>query len=185
MALLSRSARLCLILATLHAFARVVTPSALDGAPGEYQVKAAFLLNFVRYVDWPPESFRNPTDPIVICVLGEDPMGSLLDDAVDGKTVGHHPLAVRRIAQIRDAASCNIVFVAGLPKRSPEALAALRVPGLLTIGESEGFARQGGVIGFRVEDERHIRFDVNLEAARQANLHISSHLLSLATIVKR
>jgi hypothetical protein len=185
MAFLSGSARLCLALAGLRALAWAAAPFVIDAPPGEYQVKAAFLLNFARYVDWPPDSFGSPSDPIAICILGQDPMGRLLDDAVGGKTVESHSLTVRRIAQIREAAACHIVFVAASPKISREALASLSMPGVLTVGESEGFARQGGIIGFRVEDERHIRFDVNLDAAREAHLRISSHLLSLATIVKR
>jgi hypothetical protein len=184
MALLSRSVRLCLILANLSALARTAAPPA-DEPLGEYEVKAAFIYNFARYVEWPQKSFRSPADPIAICVLGGDPMGHLLDEAVSGKTVEKHSLAVRRIAEIREAGTCQIVFFAASHKMPREALANLRMSGVLTVGETEGFARRGGIIGFRVEEGHHIRFDVNIEAARDANLRISSQLLSLATIVKR
>ena len=150
----------------------------------EFQVKAAFLYSFAKFVEWPSQTFRSPSAAIVICVLGEDPFGTYLDDAVKDKTAGDRPLAVARIADIPAARECAILFIAQSERRRmPALLASAAMPGLLTVGDTAEFAAQGGVIAMQLEGER-IRLKVNLTAADKARLHISSRLLSLATIVK-
>ncbi|MCU1337803.1 MAG: YfiR family protein [Bryobacterales bacterium] len=150
----------------------------------EYQVKAAFLYAFAKYVEWPPQAFSSASAPISICVLGDDPFGAFLDDAIRGKTVGDRPLALYRLAELPAGRDCKILFIATSERRRMAALlASASTPGLLTVGDTAEFAAQGGVIGLRRDGER-IRMLVNLLAAEKAKLRISSRVLSLATIVK-
>ena len=149
----------------------------------EYQVKAAFLYTFAKFVEWPPQAFSSPSAEIAICVLGDDPFGNLLDDAVRGKTVEGRPLAVYRLTDLPTGHECKILFIATSERRRMPSLLASVPPGLLTVGDTAEFAAQGGVIGLRLDGER-IRLSVNLTAAEKAKVRISSRLLSLATIVK-
>jgi hypothetical protein len=150
----------------------------------EYQVKAAFLYNFVKFVEWPPQTFKNATDRIAICILGQDPFGGALDDAVKGKTFEGRTFVVPRISDVREASGCQILFVsASETKRARAVLVELKASGILTVGETEGFTTEGGVINFKLEEGR-VRLRVNVEAAERAKLRISSKLLSLAQIVK-
>jgi hypothetical protein len=156
------------------------------GQVDEYQMKAAFLYNFAKFVEWPPHALKNPNESVVICVLGEDPFGKLLDDTVQGKTIEGHPLQLRRITETNQATGCHVVFVSVSERRRLSAiLGALSATGVLTVGETEGFAALGGIINFKLENERRVRFEVNLNAAREANLKLSSKLLSLALIVRK
>jgi hypothetical protein len=149
---------------------------------GEYQVKAAFLLNFAKFVEWPPQTFKGPGDSISICVLGPNPFGRSLDEAVDGKSIDGRKFVVRQVAEIQQAGGCQILFIPSHEKKHPTG-AAVVMTGVLTVGESDGFAAGGGVIGFKLEDGR-VRIEINVDAADQRRLRISSKLLSLARIVK-
>jgi hypothetical protein len=153
-------------------------------AASEYQVKAAFLYNFVKFVEWPSEARQGVDDPITICVFGEDPFGSLLDDAITNKTVNGHKLAARRVKAGQNARDCQVVFISASEKsRVPSILESLKGASVLTVGDTPGFAELGGVINFTMEESR-VRFEVNVDAAERAGLKISSKLLNLATIVK-
>ena len=157
-------------------------------APGqggeEYRLKAAFLYNFTRFVEWPAESLKGPNDPIAICVLGKVPFGTVLAGAVDGKASQSHPLVVIPVVELTQAASCQVLFVPSSERKKYRAvLDAVAGRGALTVGETEGFLDQGGVIVLKLED-RKIRLQVNLTAAEKQRLKISSKLLSLATIIK-
>jgi hypothetical protein len=149
----------------------------------EYQVKAAFLYTFAKFVEWPPEVPVGPSPAMTICVLGEDPFGRFLDEAVKGKVVGDRPLAVSRIAELPAGRDCKILFIAASERRRMSTLLASAPPGLLTVGDTAEFAAQGGIIALRLDGER-IRLSVNLAAAEKAQLRISSRVLSLAAIVK-
>jgi hypothetical protein len=159
---------------------------AVTGTRGvslEYQVKAAYLLNFTRYVEWPSQAFQGPTDPVRVCVLGRDPFGGVLDATLGGKTTQGRPLAVRRVRNSADAAGCHLVFISRETWRTLRKLPrTLRSTGRLTVGESDEFAQAGGVIGFVLQDEA-VRFVVNAEARDRAGLRISSRMLSLAAAV--
>lgn len=146
----------------------------------EYQVKAAFLFNFAKFVEWPPQTFKSPGDAMSICVLGPNPFGRSLDEAVDGKSIDGRSFAVRQVADIQQAGGCQILFIPSGQKKRP---AETAMAGVLTVGESDGFAAGGGVIGFKLEGGR-VRLEVNVGAAEQSKLRISSKLLSLARIVK-
>jgi hypothetical protein len=155
-----------------------------DRAPDEsleYRVKAAYLLNFTRYVEWPTPPASNTR--LSICVMGTDPFGRILDATVAGRTVQGRPLEVRRVQSAPGARGCEVVFVSRETwRRDPESLKALADAGSLTVGESEQFARSGGVIGFVIRDET-VRFVINTAARDRAGLRISSRMLSLAAAI--
>ena len=157
--------------------------SAQTKAAAEYEIKAAFLYNFAKFVEWPPSAFTNPKQPVSICILGADPFGHALTDALLGKTIGEHPVTLEQARRASDLAGCHIVFVsASESPRLPDVLAHLRGLPVLLVGESEGFAGAGGTIQF-VLDQNRVRFAINPGAAERAGLKISSKLLALATIV--
>jgi hypothetical protein len=147
----------------------------------EYQVKAAFLYNFAKFVDWPTETFQRLNEPFTICILGEDPFGRTLDDMVAGKTVGGRSILVRRLPDDVGLRGCQILFVsAPHPKHSPSVLTgANKQSGLLIVGDA-GLATAGDtMIGFTMAGGK-VRFEIDAASAERAGLHISSRLLSLA-----
>jgi hypothetical protein len=150
----------------------------------EYQVKAAFLYNFVKFVEWPAEAFKTPGDPVTICVLGRNPFGGALEEAVQGKVVAGRSFAVRELSEAVPQGECQVVFVAvSERKRFHSILKKLKSPGILTVGEASGFAAEGGVINFRLENGR-VRFEINVDAADEKRLKVSSKLLALAEIIR-
>jgi len=152
-------------------------------SPSEYQVKAAFLFNFAKFVEWPADTFASPQAPFAVCVLGEDPFGSLLDAALAGKTMATHPVALRRIKERAEARHCQIVFVSASEVRNyAELMEAVRGSSALLVGDTDGFAALGGMIEFTLEGN-HVRFLINPDAAQRAGLMLSSKLLMLARIV--
>ena len=156
-------------------------PPAFD----EYQVKGAFLYNFAKFVEWPAGAFASPTDPIGICVVGQNPFGSALENMVQGKKVGDRSFAVRRLADTQQAKGCQILFIgAGEWKRVRALLDTLKGSPVLTVGETDDFTSLGGVIAFQLEGPR-VRIQIDLQSAEHAKLRISSKLLSLAEIAKR
>jgi hypothetical protein len=157
--------------------------SAQDSASSEYQVKAAFLFHFAQFVEWPPETFKNASAPLTYCTIGEDPFRGALDQSLSGKTVGGRTLRVQHLKQPQEMQGCQILFIgAGDKKRVVTAIASLNGSAVLTVGENDHFAQEGGMIGFFLEENK-IRFEINLEAATQAKLKISARLLALAKTV--
>jgi hypothetical protein len=155
-------------------------PAAVE-PPSEYDVKAAFLLNFTKFIEWPAAS--GGEDALFsICVLGDDPFGRTLDRMVEGENVNGRKLEIQRIG-VERAGSCQVVFAAGADKDWSKTLAGLG-PGVLTVGEGDRFLRDGGMIAFVVE-RRRVRFDINQSAAARAALKISSKLLSVARTVEK
>jgi len=150
---------------------------------GEYEVKAAFLFHFAQFVEWPSEAFQNPASPFIYCTIGEDPFRGELDQSLRGKNIGARTIEVRHIKQAQEVHGCQILFIgAGERKRSGEVMATAVGHAILTVGESEGFAQEGGMIGFSLEENK-IRFEINLEAVERANLRVSARLLALAKTV--
>jgi hypothetical protein len=149
----------------------------------EYQLKAVFLFNFAQFVAWPDSAFESPTAPLVIGVLGSDPFGALLEEAVQGEVVNGHPLSIRRFSRIEDVDTVHILFLGQADgARLAAAIGQLRFRPILTVGESDQFARSGGMIGF-VMDHSRIRLRINRQAAEAASLQLSSRLLRPAEIV--
>lgn len=153
-------------------------------APTEYQLKAVFLVNFAKFVDWPAPSFKSPQSPINLCVTGDDPFKVDLDDAVKGQTVGERSLAVRRVSHPQPGDNCHILFI-GLSERDrfERILAAFKNHACLTVGEEPEFAQAGGMINLLLEDGK-IRFEVSLDVAERTGLKLSSRLLKLAKTVR-
>lgn len=151
----------------------------------EYQVKAAFLFNFAKFVEWPAQAFVSAGSPIEICVLGPNPFGSSLNRAVQGKTVGHRALVIREVRNAQQACACHIVFVSAAGWTGSRAvLGDIKKCFTLTVGETGEFIDSGGMINLRLEDAR-VRVEINPDAAERAGLRISSKLLSLAEIRRR
>jgi hypothetical protein len=166
-------------------FAFLSTAGAQPQPVDEYQVKAAFLYNFAKFVEWPPEVFKSPMDPITICVIGQDPFGGALDKAVSGKLVDGRPFLVRPQPDARTVSGCQVVFIsASERKRFRTIVEDLKTRSALTVSEINGFAENGGMVNFQLEDGK-VRIEINPGAAAQERLRISSKLLSLARIVKR
>ena len=156
---------------------------AQSPAAGEYQIKAAFLFNFAKFVEWPSSSFSNAAAPLRICVFGRDPFGDELLNITKDKTVNGRKLEVDQGVDLEVARTCQILFISSSEKRHmKEILAGLGGTSVLTVAENEGFAEQGGMINFVLENSR-VQFEVNRKTAGQAGLKISSKLLSVAKLV--
>ncbi len=150
----------------------------------EYRLKAAFVSSFAGFVEWPRDVLKSP-GPIVICVLGENPFGPALDQAVIGKSVQDRKLSAREISGVRQATGCQILFVSSSERKHLRSiLKDPQLSGVLTVGDTSDFTAEGGIIGLEVEDDR-IRILINLGAAALGRVRISSRLLSLARIVKK
>jgi len=153
-------------------------------APSEYQVKAAYLFNFLKFVDWPEDAFGDPLAPMVIGVVGDDPFGNALPQVVIGKTVQGRDLVIRIYRPGEDLRSAHILFISSSErKRIPTILSSLRGSSVLTVADVEGFVESGGMIQFVPENNR-VRFAINVDAARRGRLKVSSKLLSLAKTVE-
>ncbi len=147
----------------------------------EYRVKAAFLLNFTRFIDWPQTDIPT-TAPFTVCILGSNPFGGTLEQTVEGENVNGRKMVVRRVRR-DEANSCQMIYVDRSEKDVSAFLRSLG-KGILTVGEGDAFLRQGGMIAF-VIDNRHVRFDVSQAAASNADIRISSRLLNVARFVER
>jgi hypothetical protein len=146
-------------------------------------VKAAFLVNFARFVEWPPQSFAGANDPLVFGVYGNGLFSTVLDQAVSGKTIDGRHAVIRRISELGALRSCHVVFLpASEINHLREVSNSLSELSVLLVGETEGFAESGGVINFILENER-VRFEISPSAAARVHLKISSKLLQLAVIV--
>jgi hypothetical protein len=151
---------------------------------GEYAVKAAFLYNFARFVEWPGEALGSGGAPLLVGVVGDDPFGSSIDQTVAGKNVNGHPIAVRRLKWGQNLRQCHILFISSSEaRRLPQILESLRGSSVLTVADMDRFDQQGGIVRFLIEEGK-VRFEINVDAADQAGLRISSKLLALAKIVR-
>jgi hypothetical protein len=175
---------LCLIVLLVVSAQHRVQAQAPGSEFDEYQVKAAFLYNFAKFVEWPSDSFANSADPIGICIVGQNPFGLTLETMMQGKKEGGRAFAVRRLPDTQQVSNCHILFISAAErKRTRTLLTALKGVAILTVGETDDFMALGGVIAFKRDGMRvHIQIDVQM--AEQDRLKISSKLLSLAEIVK-
>ena len=179
-----RLARACaLALVAVAAAATHAVPAARD-----HEIRAAMLVNFTRFVEWPTHAWSDSAAPFLIGVVGRAPLGAALDLAAGGKRVGARPIVVRRwtdAGAARDGAQrCQMLYFAD--DAGPEAASLLReldgTP-VLVIGDAPGFASRGGTVGFFVE-ARHLGFEINRRAAERGGLRVSSKLLELARLVE-
>ncbi len=168
---------LALLFLNLPAYAQAPAPLT------ETQIKAGFLFNFTKFVEWPPDAFADATSPIVLGIVGEDPFGDLLTRAVAGKTVNGRAVLVRHFVADQNLQGCNILFIsASEEKHLPRILDGLRGSSVLSVGETDEFARLGGVINFFIEGNR-VRLQINLEAATRARLKVSAKVIAVARLV--
>jgi len=152
-------------------------------APSEYELKAAFIYQVARFVEWPPTPEPKTSAPLRLCVLGGNPFGAALD-SIRNKPVNERRLEVSLLDLNSDTGKCAILFIAAPAERHLERIKALSSgAGMLTIGDTPGYAQRGTMINFFMENSK-VRFEINLEASRRAGLKISSQLLKLARIVQ-
>jgi hypothetical protein len=163
--------------------ATMSTALAQERTASEYEVKAAFLYNFVKLTQWPTNAFGATNSPIVIGVLGQDPFGPLLDKAVHNKSIARRKIVVKRYKHLDEAVMCHLLFVSSSEKDNVGLITtALARRPVLSVGDLDGFAEHGGIIQLIREGE-NVRFAINPSVAARAGLTISSDLLGLATIV--
>lgn len=158
----------------------LLAPATFSQSFREYDVKAVFLYNFTQFVEWPGKAFPDDSSPIVIGVLGADPFGKSLQETVRNETVRNRKLIIQHYLNVEEIKTCHILFISQSEiKQLDQILASLRGRNILTVGEMAGFSQRGGVISF-LTDKNKIRLRVNLAAAREANLTLSSKLLRVA-----
>lgn len=152
-------------------------------APKEYQVKAALLLNFAQFIQWPAAALPTPEAPIVVGILGEDPFGNMLEQAFQDESIDGRKLEIKRSRQIDDLKSCQMLFISKSENaRLAEVLASLKDQGIVTIGEVDQFGERGGIINFYLEAGK-VRFEINSDMAQRRGLKINAQLLKRAKII--
>jgi hypothetical protein len=159
--------------------------AAAGGAPvaSEYSVKAAYLYKFGAFVDWPPNAFGSASSPIVVCVVGDDPFGAVLDQTVGGQRIGQRAVEVRRMERIDRNPGCHILYIGGSRRQSvAEVLRNVQGAPVLTVTDGRRSGPQG-IIDFTVSNN-HVRFSVDPDAAARCGLTVSSKLLSVAVAVR-
>jgi hypothetical protein len=156
--------------------------SAESEASREAGIKAAYLFNFVPFIEWPATAFTDESAPMTIDIIGDSPVKPKLEEIAKGKSVKKRPLAVKWCKDISDMTKCQMLFIGRTEKvRIHEILSAVAGSPVLTVGETEGFTEQGGAISF-YRDGAKVRFEINLQAVRTSGLSINSQLLSLARL---
>ena len=174
----------CLVVALATSIV-ALSPCKGQQEQDEYRVKAAFLFHFAQLAQWPAAAPASANDHLNLCTFGEDPFGGELEKTLEGKTIGSLPFRVRHVKQLPDVRGCQILFIAkGERKRVPALLQTVGHDPVLTVGETDDFIRQGGMILLSVENER-IRFEINLATTERAGLKMSAKLLVLAKSVIR
>jgi hypothetical protein len=177
MSLSGRLLSICALLTLLGVPVRAAEPLS------EYRVKAVFLFNFAQFVEWPPAAPETSAKPFVIGILGKDPFGSDLDAVVRGETVAQRPLVVERYHSVADLQDCNILYIARTEiGHLPQILSALKGRSILTVSDADS-GDQSGVMIRLVNQNNRIRLQIDVGAAKAANLTISSKLLRPAEIV--
>jgi hypothetical protein len=152
--------------------------------PSDYQVKAAYLYNFGRFVEWPRVATAKG-GPFTVCVLGQDPFGSTLDATMAGETIAGRNVVTKRISTPEESVNCQILFLSAAEAgRLNKIVEGLDKAAVLTVSDMPQFAQRGGMIQFVLEGNR-VRFEVNLVATQHAGLTLSSDLLRVATAVRR
>jgi hypothetical protein len=173
-----------LIALFLMGFGRAESASSARNATSqEYRVKADFLMHLTNFVAWPADAYKLPDDPFVLGVLEPDPFGPALDQAVNGQTVGDRAIVIKRFRRLKDVGPCQMLFIpAESERKGPPNLDGLRDRPILTVGETDDFSNAGGIIRFVTLRDR-INLMINMEAAQEAKLSISSKLLNVGVVI--
>lgn len=157
--------------------------AAQPSKPSEYQVKAAYIYNFGKFVRWQASAAANRGGPFTICVLGDDPFGSILQSTLAGETIGGIPVTIKRVPRPQDATNCRILFLNAAEEIHLQTiLAALGKASVLTVSDMPDFSKRGGMIQFVMQGDR-VRFEINRASAENAGLILDSELLKVATSV--
>ncbi|MBI1750757.1 MAG: YfiR family protein [Acidobacteria bacterium] len=150
----------------------------------EYQVKAAFLFNFAKFIEWPDTAFSSARAPLVICVTGRNPFGNALTPAGFGKAVNGRPLQIWETRDIRELRGCHILFISPSEKKRMTAiLESVKGAPVVTVSEADTFTQMGGMIHFLSSDDQ-VRFEINQDVGQHAGIKFSSKLLSVAQAVQ-
>jgi len=149
----------------------------------EYEAKAAFLFNFVKFIEWPSQAFADDSSPLIIGVVGDDRSSVLIEQMINGKTANGRRLVVKRFSSSKTLTYCHMVFMRASERDRIRQTLAAAGPGSLTVGETEGFAQGGGIINFIVVGGK-LRLEINQASAERAGLKISAKLLSLARVIR-
>jgi hypothetical protein len=158
---------------------------AQQAKASEFQVKATYLYNFGRFVQWPANVTAAQGDSFPICVIGQDPFGSALDATLAGETIDGKSVVAKRVVKTLDAQDCRVLYISSSEdSRLREILAGINKAGVLTVSDIPQFSQRGGMIQFVVSGNK-IRFEVNLTSAQDAGLTLSSDLLKVAAAVRK
>lgn len=170
-----------ILLVWIASAAAIPTAHGQEKEIGEYDVKTAFLYNVVKFVEWPDTSLDN-NSTVTIYILGDAPFGSALD-TIRGKTIKGKTVVVKKTNSLNMLKNGDILFISNSEKERLEQILnrISRLP-ILTVGDTESFAKNGVIVNFYIEDKK-IRFEINIEAANRAGLRISSNLLKLGKII--
>ena len=174
----------CLVLSIIAiSFGAIASPALAQAPANEAQVKAAFVYNFLKFIEWPSNTFVGPQDSLIVGIIGGGTTANATARLLAGKLVSGRPIGIRRLEAGDAIGAFHAIFIGELEPRSAErALNAVEADAILSIGEDPGFVHRGGIIGLLVEGQR-VRFEINADAAERASLKISSKLLALARIV--
>jgi hypothetical protein len=167
-----------LVLAICGVSATSAAPEVVERR--EAQFKAAYLFNFVKFVDWP----SNASDVITVCFVGGDGVFDALSEGIEAKRIGNRQLAVRRLEATASPDDCNAIYLDESTGAEISTVIAAKEAPILTISDAKAFTAKGGMIELFTDSNR-LRFNINVDAAQKAGLRISSSLLQLAATVKR
>jgi len=181
--MISRVARLIFIIVCVTVSSWLFV-HAEPPTPREYMIKAGFLYNFAKFVEWPKEVFKNTTAPLIIGIYGKDLFGSSFDQTIKAKSVQGRGLLIKRFKTLDELTVCHILFINPSEKEHfSEIMNKLMGSHVLTVSETERFAERGGIINF-IKEGNNVRFEINLDTAEKNGLKISSRLLKLAKIIR-
>jgi hypothetical protein len=171
------------LMAFVAALACLMAPFQASASQSEYALKSVFLYNFCRFIDWPDTAFASPNEPFIIGIIGDDPFGPLLNEAIEGEKYHNRPIRIDHFRTPGDIKRCHLLFVshAGAGRVDSVLAAVAGKKGVLTVSETEDFLNRGGMITLTAEQNR-VRLRINLAALESANLTVSSKLLRVAEI---
>jgi hypothetical protein len=167
------------VLLLSNLFISLVFNGLAQEQPSEYQIKAAFLFNFAKFVEWPPQAFADTNSPIIIGVLGKNSFGTDLEKTIRDKRVNNRLFQFKNFTSIAEATNCHILFISSSEKDVTKIIEGLHNASILTVSDTDGFIKAGGMINFLLQDAK-IRFEISDAAAKKAGLQVSSKLLSLS-----
>ena len=180
---IKKNKRIFIIIIILICYSIGISNSYADQKDKEYHIKAAFLLNFAKFMEWPSHAFSDTSTPLILCILGKDPFDKALK-TIEDKIAKERRLVIKKASCIEDMKECHILFISTSEKKNLSVILS-KIKGLpiLTVAETKNFCQSGGIVNFIVVKNK-IRFEINVEAAKRIGLKISSKLLKLSKIIK-